>query len=606
MNIIYLISIIVLFIILLLIKKTDKKENFLFWFFLSAVIISCYNIFECYILSLIKIKCSLTVLSLINFIVIAISIFLMLKKDKEIQKYYLNWQDILISILIFLSVMFVMYKRYGINLDLKYESSDPATHYIAAKCFYKNKALLLNVENEDKIYDFGSFMPAAYVNTGIMFDVVSKYMSEGEFYHIYIIFDIIILLIGAELFYFLIAKDEKNNVLRAIGLIFTLLYIFAYPLNSMLFGFAYLSVSLVIIEGIIAIAPLINSQEYDRKYILIMAFLLSFGIFFSYYLFMPIVYTALGLYLLTDIITNRKKISIVSLKNIVTLVVVLIVPTIMGFCYFVLPGLVEGKGTAIQVIDDEGYIYRNLYSNFILIAPLVFYYILDKIKNKENDFINIFMILMILFIIIMLFGILKGKVSTYYFYKLYYAFWILIQISAFKAINKMYYNKEIRMFVYSYVIFLTCIVLYGLIQVDAKFKNKNEYLDTNNLARQICNIYPANQDFIKNTKSYYSDTQMKMFKYCDDNRIFEEKDSFAVCTGNLQQRWLYAMFGVADVKETREFATIIKTFDIEKWLKENKKYYIYIGEVDSQKIKNDETDYKILYQEKDCLVLERK
>ena len=42
----------------------------------------------------------------------------------------------------------------------------------------------------------------------------------------------------------------------------------------------------------------------------------------------------------------------------------------------------------------------------------------------------------------MLVGVIEGKVSTYYFYKLYYAFWILAVFSAYKAIKEIYVNKE--------------------------------------------------------------------------------------------------------------------------------------------------------------------
>jgi len=82
MNVFYLTSIIALIIVLLLIKKTDKKENFLFWLFLSIIIILCYNIFECYILSLIKIECSLIVLTVVN-VVITLLFILMLKKKRQ-------------------------------------------------------------------------------------------------------------------------------------------------------------------------------------------------------------------------------------------------------------------------------------------------------------------------------------------------------------------------------------------------------------------------------------------------------------------------------------------------------------------------------------------
>lgn len=604
MEIVYQISIIALIIAFLVIKKTDKEENILFWLFLSNVILLCYNVFECYILSFIKIKWSLALLAIINFSIV-ILIFLIIKKKNEKQSYYFKWVDIVIAILILLTVLGISYKRYGKNLDLKYESSDPATHYAAAKQFYKYKTLLVNVKEVDKIYEFGNFMPAAYVNTGIMFDVASTKINESQFYKVYIIFDIAILALGAEMFYFLITKGEKNIFLKIIGIVFTYLYIFAYPLNSMLFGFSYLSVSLLVIEGIVAIAPMINSDKYKSKFVISIGFLLTFAIFFSYYLFMPIIYVALGLYLLINILKNRKEIKIFSIKNVFTIGIILIIPTVLGFCYFVLPGILSDEGTEIQSIGAEGYIYKNLYSNLILISPLILYYIIAKIRKKENDFVNIYIILSIIFILVMLVGVIEGKVSTYYFYKLYYAFWILAVFSAYKAIKEIYVNKEMRIFIYSYVAVIIGIHLYSMLDLDNKFQNKNEYLSTDNMATQLTNIYSINQNYIKDAKTYFSENQKEMLKYCEENNIFDEKQNISVCGTNLQQRWLYVIYGVTDVNNIREFATIIKKFDIKSWLDEDKKYYISFSNEENMKYNKDESKYKLLYSGTDCVLLEK-
>lgn len=604
MGIVYQISIIALIIAFLVIKKTDKEENILFWLFLSNIILLCYNVFECYILSFIKIKCSLALLAIINFS-ISILIFVIVKKKNEKQRYYLKWQDIVIAILILLTVLGISYKRYEKNLDLKYESSDPATHYAAAKQFYKYKTLLVNVKEVDKIYEFGNFMPAAYVNTGIIFDVASTKINESQFYKVYIIFDIAILALGAEMFYFLITKDEKNSFLKIIGIVFTYLYIFAYPLNSMLFGFSYLSVSLLVIEGIVAIAPMINSDKYKAEFVILIGFLLTFAIFFSYYLFMPIIYVALGLYLLINILKKRKEIKIFSMKNVFKIGIILIIPTVLGFCYFVLPGILNGEGTEIQSIGAEGYIYKNLYSNLILISPLILYYIIAKIRKKENDFVNIYIILSIIFILVMLVGVIKGKVSTYYFYKLYYAFWILAVFSAYKAIKEIYANKEMRIFIYSYMAVIIGIHLYSMLDLDNKFQNKNEYLSTDNMAIKITNIYSTNRNYIKDAKTYFSENQKEMLKYCEENNIFDEKQNISVCGTNLQQRWLYVIYGVTDVNNIKEFATIVKKFDIKSWLDEDKKYYISFSNEENMKYNKDESKYKLLYSGTDCVLLEK-
>jgi len=84
-------------------------------------------------------------------------------------------------------------------------------------------------------------------------------------------------------------------------------------------------------------------------------------------------------------IKNKKSkniFSIFTIKNIVKVLTILVLPTIIGFGYFVLPSLMSTGKTTVGHISTEGYIYRDLYSNFILFAPLAIYYILYNIKNK--------------------------------------------------------------------------------------------------------------------------------------------------------------------------------------------------------------------------------
>ena len=137
-----------------------------------------------------------------------------LKTKKEIQKYYLKKFDIVATILILVATISIAYQRYGINFDIKYESTDASTHYIAAKQFFKNKTLLANPQIEDELYGFEKFMPSAYVNTGILFDISSSFIQEENFYIIYIMFDIMILYLGAMLFYVIATKNTKKIFLK--------------------------------------------------------------------------------------------------------------------------------------------------------------------------------------------------------------------------------------------------------------------------------------------------------------------------------------------------------------------------------------------------------
>ena len=69
MEIIYIIVSLLLFISTILVKKSEKEQNILFWIILTSVIVLCYNVFESYIITALKLKSTLLALTIFNFIV---------------------------------------------------------------------------------------------------------------------------------------------------------------------------------------------------------------------------------------------------------------------------------------------------------------------------------------------------------------------------------------------------------------------------------------------------------------------------------------------------------------------------------------------------------
>ena len=86
------------------------------------------------------------------------------------------------------------------------------------------------------------FMPGAYINTGILFKIFSGFIGETYFCQLFFIFDISIWFLSGILMYVFLSKNKK-----IIPLIFSIIYMIGYPLNSLLSGFSYLSLVLDII-----------------------------------------------------------------------------------------------------------------------------------------------------------------------------------------------------------------------------------------------------------------------------------------------------------------------------------------------------------------------
>ena len=89
-----------------------------------------------------------------------------------------------------------------------------------------------------------------------------------------------------------------------------------YPLNSEISGFSYLSLGMNIIISIIIIIQYFLQNKINRTMVILILFLLNFGLFFTYYFFVPVVYISIFITIIiiaTDPLILR---ILVSLKRI--------------------------------------------------------------------------------------------------------------------------------------------------------------------------------------------------------------------------------------------------------------------------------------------------
>lgn len=591
MEIIYLITALLLFILTMTVKKSDEKQNILFRGVLNIILFTIYNILIGLIFLIIKVPYTLLNLSIINFVISAI-IGIIIYKKKEVQKYFVRIKDIIFMIILLVLVIGFAIMHYGIPFSIKYETTDPAIHFMWAKDFYNNKTLT-----------WGSSMPAAFINTALLFDIFDNIVAEQDFYYIYIVFDLIILYLIGAIFYLGITKNTKSMSKSIIAMIFSILFLCAYPLNSTIFGFAYLSVGILYMTTLVVTAVNIKNEELKFNYICIEMFLLLFGIFFSYYFFVPVIYAAFGLYMLFDMIKNRKTknvFSIFTIKNVIKVFTILILPTILGFIYFVLPGLIQSGETAIKDIVLEGYIYRDLYSNFVLFAPLAIYYILYNIKNKKNSFGVILIVIASLFTIYLLRKGLRGEASSYYYYKMYFLLWILVVYMNIKA---MFIMVEEKNGILSYSFTIVIVALLGILctGLDYEVTKTNILFNPTNSINSYTNIYAFNKNKIASKQTIYSKTQLEAIKYVLNSS--ENKSNILINGNGLQMLWANSVWKITDTEDVRKLQ-VPEELDINKWNEDNNKKYLIFFDMNKEIDRNSEK-YKVIYEKEDAIILEK-
>ena len=433
MGIMYLLTVLILIILWMLLKKSDKKLNGIIWGVIAIVLLLCYNIFVCYVLNTIRVTITLLSLSIVN-ILFSIIITIYLIRKKEVQKYYIEKIDILYGILMICICLYISNQQFGTYpFFIKYQTIDPSRHCLNAIKFAEEDKLLRN----DQAWKVER--PGAYINTGIAMKMFINLIDEIDLYNVFIAYDIFILCLTSLSMYIIMKRISKNRFLDFVAFLFSVLYVLGYPLNSMVFGFSYLSLSIPIINVIIMMMEIFEEKDIDIKQWTIAVFLLNFSVFFSYYLFVPFIYGAEFIYF--NIKSYRDNGKIFTKKNVILIIITLIIPTIISLIFFNFGIQVQDKGSGIAMnMNLYGYAYVNKYSDMLLLIPISIYALIKERKN--NKFTTSMFILLLGYILLMYIANYLHLITIYFIMKNYYIAWGLLYYLTYKGITYLHKKNK--------------------------------------------------------------------------------------------------------------------------------------------------------------------
>ncbi len=590
MQIIYILSLIVLVISFILIKKTDKKINILSFLNITIGVIFCYNTFISYVLTFFLAPVTLTSLSVINIILSIIFIALMLWK-KQIQKYEIKKIDILYIAILGIAVLIVSYLNFGFPFNIKYETGDPSVHYLTSEMFAENDSLLIT--DKDEVYGgFTTRKTVSYVNSGIIMKCLDGIIDPFYNYNIFIIFGIFVLFITASSMYTTISSFSVDKKTHFLAFVVSLIYTMGYPLNSLLFGFEYLSMGILIICLVFDMVYYFKNQQLKLPYNILIFALLNFGVFSAYYMFVPFLYSALWLYFC--FYSYEKDKSVFTKKNIILLITTLLIPFFLGFIYHIAPEIygviinqnlnsetmlnysanLVGKG-----LSTYGYIYVNLYSNILLLLPIPIYMLIRK--WKDNKFAGMNMLFCIAFIELLLFGFAFGKVSIYYLSKNYFALWLILFYLNYKGLVEIYIKYPKVSF--GIVGFYIVLIILNLLFVDTTLENQE--LNPNERLTTVVEVFGANKTILKYKKTDFYREELELLKYLKDNISYDNKVEIV---GDMEQGyWAYTLTRYLNDKEQEymkkgQNGLTLKMLNVKNDIK-NADYIIYFNRTDYYK-----------------------
>jgi len=592
MNFCYIISIFYLIISFLLLNKSKQKQSIITSIVYSICLLFCYNTFIVCAYSFFKIDGNLLVLSIINLIVGSIFNLISLK-TKKIQEYILDKKELIGILGLIIIILFIGILRFRGFTSISYESVDPAIHYKHA-LYFSEELELLNASNCNDIVhgDFSRVMPISYINAGIILKIFDTFSS----YTIFNIYNVLCLVLSSILFFVTILKKfyKKTSNYHFYSFILTLLYTLAFPLNNLVYGFCYLGIGVMVVNLLLLTIDTIKDFNKGIAPNLIILFMLNFSLFFSYYLFVPCIYLALGLYY----IYLWKKEKITFSKLIIYGSITLILPFIIGFVHFILPDfLIKDGGNIFTYINLWGAIYDNVTPIYLfLILSIISIYRLIKKKEKLNYFNFNFYIISCYILLFSILYILKFS-ELYYFYKLFYLYWFfaIILIGTLMIPLKKWLYRVLQLIIIGMCI--VCICPYSKI--------------TSFLIRT--NIFNWNAVTFIDDKIIFTEKELEIMEASRDYQDVCAYNKEFLMVGNLfKNMWFYSatdmipIFNYQDNEGSKQLYGTNTSFKF--WSKNlnDRPCLIYFYEKNDEDINYDENEFDILYSNKAGIILKRK
>ena len=592
MNFIYLMSILLLISSFLLLKKTSKKENIINSIIYTICFIFPYQVLIVYISGLLNLGGSLLYYSIINILISALLLIPTIKK-KKIQPYYLQKKEIFLYIILVFIIFVTIFIRFRGFTALTYLSDDSSIHYRMATHFQRELKYLTKTNSKDLMYtDFSAAIPVSYINGGFFLKLFENFKP----YKAFIVYDMLCLILSSILLLSTLIKlyhKKKNDYLPI--LIISILYSLAFPLNNILFGFCYLGIGIMVTNLIIiTIKEIETDLNKNMKLNLILLFILNLGLFFSYYLFVPNVYLALGIYYI--ILYKNKKIDFNTLLKYG--IITLIIPFTIGICHFILPRFINKKSEFFKPLTTYGFIYDNILLLYLFIffaAYLVYKAYKKKLKPSNYLSLNIYIISVYCAIFITLLILQISRL--YYFYKLFYLFSLFIAI----YLPEFFIKK--KKVLYTSIPFIIALIL--LPPICGKSKIAKEISKTN--------IYSYNSHEIFNSDIRYNKEELKILEQAKNySRFCTLNNEFPIITSNHKKYWFYSITNdIATTNFKKEDTRYLdkKNISFSYWIYGEHPCLVYFYEEDNfykKELKLNKNNYEVLYKNKSGAILKKK
>lgn len=494
-SVLFLLNVLIYFVNFLLIEKNKHKVSLIVWMTIGVLFVASSNALIALLYFILKIPINLISIGIVLLALNVVAI-IYLMKIKKIQKYEVSIFDGIVLIAIVLITKHFVDMQFGTSLlKLNFETSDPSVHLKNAMNVIYNRKVI------------GMYMTS--LNEALILEAFLSFAGNLiTAYRIYILFEVVMFALSGIVFYSIVREYLKKSIVMKLTFLFILLmYLIAYPLNCMVFGFGYLSFGVSIAGITILLTNMFVKSEYNKAILGVLIGMLLYGQMITYILFAPVTFLASALTIAYYYFKEKK---LFTKKSILTLVGIYMVPGIIGTIYALKGIFLVNAPNAI--IGLEGYAFKDLYFGFILYIPLAIGCTMGCIKRKETNMIAFANIVMIFYICVMFILGYKGKVSSYYYYKNYFV------ESLFLAVAFMYgaytvIKNNVEIIISNMLLWIFLFIVFSQ-DIEKKIWDNNIQYNNKIVANQFFSVYEYNDKVLR--KEGFSEGYLQLFAYIND------------------------------------------------------------------------------------------
>lgn len=364
-----------------------------------------------------------------------------------------DFENVLAFALILIFAFCIGIERFGIMPEISFVSSDAAYHWGQSDDIANGGI----VEGQYLSHLFDGIFISLFQNTNPYFSIAIFTYAEMA-----------LLGLSGMMFYSTISVYCPKLGIPW-KLVLTFLYVTGYPLTNLLYGFSYLGIGVTVLCGILFIGRAAYCKKPTVPLCLIFSLLL-FELVVSYVLFLAPVCAAILAIALMDLKSKR----MAPREALTRLMVVFFIPALVFFL-IVYPHYFANSGATVQSgLAREGNTYRDLFSSFVFVLPIALYGVSSTIRLRENRFLCATSVLFVSFAVCLFVLCLFQRVSTYYFYKLYFVVWLLAFIYA--SVGIMFLKKRAMTFLVSYSCVWALVFVLCMPGVGSMLSKRNEYI----------------------------------------------------------------------------------------------------------------------------------